>query len=520
MLGSAEEAEDAVQHTFFAAYNALTGSETPIHLRAWLFTIARNRCYSMLRARREHPVAELDDQPTEGLATLVQRRQDLRDLVVDLQKLPTAQREALVLAEMDALSHEQIAAVLGVPREKVKALVYQARESLLASRAARETDCAEIREQLSNLHGGALRRTNLRRHLRECQGCREFRHSMERQRRHLQMIIPVVPTLALKDLVIGSTIGGSAMVGVAGGGALAGSVLKGSALKGIVGALLAGMGTAGTIVAVRDLPNLVGADLFHSSNRLAPRSPAAPFKVTPQHTRSAADVASTGVSAATTPTVLGGHGSVSQSAAASLSVLAPLPAAGNHSGAVPSAHKLSPTPPPSIAGQGKPAPPPAAAATPAAPATTAPYLGSSAYGSGSQTSGGGTRGGYSATGSTSSPPAVTSSPSSSSSSQSSGPTSNARHGDGGGWTPPAGTTRSSSSSSSASSNTGTSRGSTAPSGSSSSTSQPSVPSQSAPAATPTAPSTGSAGGGGSGTSGGGGAWSGGGGGASNGPHGR
>src|SRR5437868_7023210 len=52
MLGSAEEAEDACQHTFLAAFNALTGSETPIHLRAWLFTIARNRCYSVLRTRR------------------------------------------------------------------------------------------------------------------------------------------------------------------------------------------------------------------------------------------------------------------------------------------------------------------------------------------------------------------------------------------------------------------------------------------------------------------------------------
>jgi DNA-directed RNA polymerase specialized sigma24 family protein len=55
MLGSAEEAEDAVQQTFLAAYNDLISSEKPIHLRAWLFTIARNRCYSTLRARREQP---------------------------------------------------------------------------------------------------------------------------------------------------------------------------------------------------------------------------------------------------------------------------------------------------------------------------------------------------------------------------------------------------------------------------------------------------------------------------------
>jgi RNA polymerase sigma factor (sigma-70 family) len=172
MLGDPQEAEDAVQHTFLSAYNDLISSQKPIHLRAWLFTIARNRCYSILRARRDQPAAELDEQATEGLAAQVQRRQDLRDLVVDMRRLPEDQRAALVLAELDSLSHEEIGEALGVPREKVKALVFQARESLVASRNARETDCAEIREQLATQRGGALRRGNLRRHLRECAGCR------------------------------------------------------------------------------------------------------------------------------------------------------------------------------------------------------------------------------------------------------------------------------------------------------------------------------------------------------------
>ena len=52
MLGHPEEAADAVQQTFISAYSELTRSEKPIALRAWLFTIARNRCLSMLRARR------------------------------------------------------------------------------------------------------------------------------------------------------------------------------------------------------------------------------------------------------------------------------------------------------------------------------------------------------------------------------------------------------------------------------------------------------------------------------------
>jgi len=180
VLGDAEEAQDAVQHTFLAAYNDLIASEKPIHLRAWLFAIARNRCYSMLRARREQPAADLAEPESEGLVTVVARRQEVRDLVLDVQRLPEPQRVALVLAELDQRSHGEIADLLSVPREKVKALVFQARESLAASRAARETDCNEIRTQLETLRGGELRRVTIRRHLHQCEGCREFRKQVER----------------------------------------------------------------------------------------------------------------------------------------------------------------------------------------------------------------------------------------------------------------------------------------------------------------------------------------------------
>jgi RNA polymerase sigma factor (sigma-70 family) len=173
-LGSREEAEDAAQHTFTAAYNDMRRSDKPIQLRPWLYTIARNRCLTVMRTCREDPVADLVVPVTEGLNALVQNRQELRDLVADLARLPEQQREALVLAELSALDHEQIADVLGIPRDKVKALVFQARESLVASRAARDTDCQAIRSQLAAGGPGARRQTTIRWHLRKCPGCREF----------------------------------------------------------------------------------------------------------------------------------------------------------------------------------------------------------------------------------------------------------------------------------------------------------------------------------------------------------
>jgi RNA polymerase sigma factor (sigma-70 family) len=250
MLGSKEEAEDAVQHTFMAAYRALAGSGQRIELRPWLYAVARNRCLTVLRSRREQPVGELAEPATENLAVQVQQREDLRELLRDLGGLPEQQRAALVLAELGDVSHDEIAQVLGCERGKVKALVFQARSSLYASRAARETSCVQIREQLANLHGGALRRNMLRRHLRECPGCREFRSRVRAQRRALAIVLPVAPSVGLKEGVLGSALGGASVAGTAGLAGGAGTL----AAKALVVATVAGGGATAGVETIRDAP--------------------------------------------------------------------------------------------------------------------------------------------------------------------------------------------------------------------------------------------------------------------------
>jgi RNA polymerase sigma factor (sigma-70 family) len=246
MLGSVEEAEDAVQHTFLSAYRELSRSDSRVVFRPWLYTIARNRCLTMLRARVRQSGDELVEPPTEHLAAAVERRHDLRDLLRDVARLPEEQRAALVLSELADMAHDEIADVLGCRRDKVKALVFQARSSLISSRLARETPCTEIREQLANLRGGSLRRNELRRHVNECAGCREFRDQVRAQRRDLSLVLPVAPTVGLKSGVIGAVVGSSAAgpgAVVAGGGAATGALVA----KVLVVAAIAGGGT----VAVR-----------------------------------------------------------------------------------------------------------------------------------------------------------------------------------------------------------------------------------------------------------------------------
>jgi RNA polymerase sigma factor (sigma-70 family) len=247
MLSSFEEGEDALQHTFMAAYRHLAGGDAEIQLRPWLYAIARNRCLSMLRARREQADGGLHEPSTEHLSDEAQRRQDVREVLADVAALPDDQRAALVLAEIGAVSHEEIALVLGVPRQKVKALVFQARTSLAASRRARETPCAEIRTQLANLRGGALRRTTLHRHLRQCPGCRAFREEVALQRKTLAVALPVIATPGLKEAALGAAFGSAG----AGGGAAAGAGGAAVAAKALVAVALVGGGTTAGVDALR-----------------------------------------------------------------------------------------------------------------------------------------------------------------------------------------------------------------------------------------------------------------------------
>jgi RNA polymerase sigma factor (sigma-70 family) len=146
MLGSRAEAEDALQQAFSDAWAYLRDGEQPAppRLKPWLFAIARNRCLSVLRARKP-AAAELDEAPdAAGLIDEVARRADVRALLADLAALPEAQRAALLLSELGGFSHADIADVLGHPTARVKGHVFQARGSLIDWRTGRESPWPEI----------------------------------------------------------------------------------------------------------------------------------------------------------------------------------------------------------------------------------------------------------------------------------------------------------------------------------------------------------------------------------------
>ena len=267
MLGSHQDGEDALQQTFLRAHRALSSRPAPDAMRPWLFAIARNRCRTMLAARRESAALPEDFEPGfDGLAEDVGRRADLRELLHDLSRLPEDQREALVLFELGGSSQAEIASVLACPPAKVKALVFQARTTLIAERDARSTPCEAIREQLAVARGGLLRRGALRRHLRQCAPCDAYRLAVTGQRDALASLLPVLPSAGLKAAILAgaglSGGGGSAAAAAGGAASLAGAAAGGGAAsagglavtafvaKVVVTAAVAGAGVSGAVAAV------------------------------------------------------------------------------------------------------------------------------------------------------------------------------------------------------------------------------------------------------------------------------
>jgi RNA polymerase sigma factor (sigma-70 family) len=253
MLGRREDAEDAVQQTFLAAYKALGRGAVPKRFRAWLYTAARNQCLAMRRARAGETLADVDIEEAQSLPALVERRQEIRDLLRDMQSLPEEQRTALALSTLRPLRHDDIARVLGCSRDEVKALVFRARTSLADSRLGRDTPCSEIREALVWAPKAAPHRTVVRRHLRHCDACGAFRANLRRQLEAGSLIPLLAPSAGLTDrameLVFGSAAAGAVAgggIGVAALGQKAGTVLVAAAL-GAAGGVAVHFGSDGRV---------------------------------------------------------------------------------------------------------------------------------------------------------------------------------------------------------------------------------------------------------------------------------
>jgi RNA polymerase sigma factor (sigma-70 family) len=258
MLGSTEDAEDVLQEVFVNAYKAMLRDEREINLRPWLYRIARNRCLNHLRKPTADAQESMDMVPEVEAASTAERvhnREEFRQLLVDVKKLPETQRSALLLREMDALSYEEIASAMDTTVPSVKSLLVRARISLAEASQARLLTCGEVRVELSEAAEG-LRKVSspVRRHVRECEECADFRSQIRSNEKALAALFPVGGLVALKGFIaakLGLGGGSAGTAGAAGAGAAgAGAAGAGAGAIGSVGAALSGSSAAGGLGAI------------------------------------------------------------------------------------------------------------------------------------------------------------------------------------------------------------------------------------------------------------------------------
>ena len=210
ILGSEDDAADATQEAFVGLLRRLPGLEgRDLAFGSYLFTSARNACYDLIeRRRRAEPSDEIpessipvgggvggggfgfdpgdpEDDPERNV--LLDARQE--EIRAANSTLPERQREALALKELEELSYDEIAVIMGMNRNSVAQLISRARINLrdalrgsaLASIAAASPECERA---LALAAAGqdaqpAADAAWLELHLHDCETCRLCREAME-----------------------------------------------------------------------------------------------------------------------------------------------------------------------------------------------------------------------------------------------------------------------------------------------------------------------------------------------------
>jgi RNA polymerase sigma-70 factor (ECF subfamily) len=183
MLGSLDDADDAVQETLLRAWRRLSGFEGRSTLQAWLYRIATNVCLDALdqRARRVLPAAVVvpadpavppapeDDQvawlqpypdilldaadpdPLTDPATAVERREHIElAFIAAIQYLPPRYRAVLLLRDVLGFSSAEAATMIGASVVSVNNTLLRARRRLTARLPAESPDITsvEVRDEL------------------------------------------------------------------------------------------------------------------------------------------------------------------------------------------------------------------------------------------------------------------------------------------------------------------------------------------------------------------------------------
>ena len=136
LLVDQEEANDAAQNALIKGLDLLASLDRPEAFRSWIFMIARNEVFTLLRGKRRNGTEPLEnyrdaltDTPTPfDEAVSSERTEIIRHALLQLKP---EFREVIVLREYEQLTYLEIAAVTGCTESAVKSRLFHARKAML-----------------------------------------------------------------------------------------------------------------------------------------------------------------------------------------------------------------------------------------------------------------------------------------------------------------------------------------------------------------------------------------------------
>jgi RNA polymerase sigma-70 factor (ECF subfamily) len=141
MLSREDEARDAAQETFIAAYRNLPNFRGEARVSSWLHRIAVNQCLTKQRRTKTRSETYLDDEgngeekffvaPTsKSPARITEQNERLSHVRQAVNSLPVELKQVIVMKEFEELTFQEISDTLELPLSTVKSRVYTALKQL------------------------------------------------------------------------------------------------------------------------------------------------------------------------------------------------------------------------------------------------------------------------------------------------------------------------------------------------------------------------------------------------------
>lgn len=187
MCGNPADAQDVLQETMLAAFKNVSSFRGDASLSTWLFQVARSFCVKQRRGGAAAPHLNLESSEVKGMATTatpddsrVHARQVGEVISAAIASLPAEAREALVLRDVEGLSAEEAADVVGIEVGALKSRLHRARVALKQQLAAvldeqpQAVACPELAQELSAYAGSDIDQAacaRIEQHLQGCAAC-------------------------------------------------------------------------------------------------------------------------------------------------------------------------------------------------------------------------------------------------------------------------------------------------------------------------------------------------------------